>query len=243
MLPGSAPYDVAATNDEIDPVAAASHAARIGVNNSVSIRFSKETRVTTAIAVGVCVLFGVVMGCTGVSREVLDEISKTSEEFLLGPEDVVEVTVWWNPDLTREVIVRPDGMISLPLIGDVQASGLVAEQLAREIAERLKAFMESPSVSVSVRTVNSYSVYVLGEVPNPGKFQLKSYATVLQVIALAGGFTQFASRNNIQVIRNSANGDPLKREMHIPVRYNDLLSGEGATGNFILKSGDVIVVP
>ncbi len=182
-------------------------------------------------------------GCTGVSQEVLEETRPTSMDFLIGSEDVLEVVVWRNPDLTRELIVRPDGMISMPLIGDVRASGLVAEQLAREIAERLKAYMESPTVSVSVRQVNSYSFYILGEVANPGKFQLKSYATVLQAIALAGGFTQFASRNNIQVIRNSANGDPLKREMHIPVRYNDLLSGEGATGNFILKSGDVIVVP
>ncbi len=209
----------------------------------MSVRLSKETRVTTAIAVGVCVLFGVVMGCTGVSREVLDEMGKPSKEFLLGPEDVVEVIVWRNPDLTREVIVRPDGMISLPLIGDVQASGLVADQLAQEVAQRLKVYMESPTVSVSVRQVNSYSFYILGEVANPGKFQLKSYATVLQAIALAGGFTQFASRNNMQVIRNSANGDPLRREMHIPVRYDDLLSGNGWPGNFILKSGDIIVVP
>ncbi len=183
------------------------------------------------------------LGCAGMPEEVLREATQSSNEFLLGPEDVLEIVVWRNQDLSREVIVRPDGMISMPLIGDVQASGLVTDRLAREIAERLKAYMESPTVSVSVKQVNSYSFYILGEVANPGKFQLKSYATVLQAITLAGGFTQFASRNKIQVIRNSANGDPLKREMHIPVRYDDLLSGEGWPGDFTLKSGDIIVVP
>ncbi len=199
------------------------------------------TRVSS-MAIGAVVLAGL-FGCAGISKEVLQEVAQPPKEFLLGPEDVLEVVVWRNEDLSREVVVRPDGKISMPLIGDVRASGLTADQLAEQIADRLKEFKETPTVSVSVKAVNSYNVYVLGEVATPGKFQLQSYTTVLQAIALAGGFTQFASRNKMQVIRNSANGDPLRREMRIPVRYDDLLSGNGWPGNFILKSGDIIVVP
>ncbi len=179
----------------------------------------------------------------GVPPEVLEEAANTPEEFLIGPEDVLEVNVWRNQDLTREVIVRPDGMISMPLIGDVQASGLTSEQLAQGISERLKQFKESPTVSVHVTQVNSYVVYVIGEVPSPGKLQLKSYTTILHAIALSGGFTEFASRNDMQVIRRRANGDGTPREVHIPVSYDDLLAGEGEPGNFILKSGDIVVVP
>jgi polysaccharide export outer membrane protein len=94
--------------------------------------------------------------------------------FLLGPEDELEITVWGNKDLTRITAVRPDGLISMPIIGDVQAAGLTADALAQRIADRLKQFVATnPSVSVSVRELNSYSVYVLGEVTKPGKFQLK----------------------------------------------------------------------
>ncbi len=182
-------------------------------------------------------------GCTGVSQQILDEVSQPPQDFLLGPEDVLEVFVWRNQDLSREVVIRPDGLISMPLIGDVRASGLTADQLAVRIQKRLKEFKDSPMVSVHIKAVNSYSVYVMGEVANPGKFQLKSYTTILQAIALAGGFGQFAARNKIQVIRNNANGGSIPHEIHIPVRYDDLIDGTGEPGNFILKSGDILVVP
>ncbi len=197
---------------------------------------------TGLIALGAVVLAGLV-GCGGIPKATLEEASSSSKDFLIGPEDVLEIVVWRNQDLSREVVVRPDGVISLPLIGDVQARELTTDQLAERIASRLKQFKESPRVSVHVKEVNSYTVYVLGEVPHPGKYQLKSYATVLHAIALAGGFTQFASRNDMQVIRRSANGDGAPREVHIPVSYDDLLAGEGEPGNFVLKSGDIVVVP
>ena len=183
-----------------------------------------------------------ILGCGGLTPEVLKEVSNSPKDFLLGPEDVCEITVWRNADLSRTVVVRPDGMISLPLIGDVQASGLTANQLAERIAARLKEFKESPSVAVSVTAVNSYGIYVLGEVKSPGKFQLKSYTTVLQAIAHAGGFTSYASKNKIYVMRSGMNGDGSPHELRIPVRYDDLLSGKGEPGNFILRSGDTIVV-
>ncbi|MBA2252819.1 MAG: polysaccharide biosynthesis/export family protein [Nitrospirales bacterium] len=182
-------------------------------------------------------------GCTSGSGNLKETQSTTTTDFFLGPEDVLEITVWRNQDLSRQTVVRPDGMVSMPLIGDVQASGLTANQLAARIAERLKEFKESPSVSVSVKEVNSYNIFVLGEVQKPGKYQLKSNTSVLQAIAVAGGFTIYASKNKMQVVTTEVNGDGHPHEVRIPVRYNELLSGEGERGNFVLKSGDIVVVP
>jgi polysaccharide export outer membrane protein len=164
--------------------------------------------------------------------------------FLLGPEDELEITVWKNLELSRVTTIRPDGLISMPLIGDIQAAGLTADVLSQRIAERLKQyFAATPAVSVSVRTINSYSVYVLGEVVKPGKYQLKSYITVLQAISLAGGFTIYASKNKLQVLRMTENGDHKRQEIRIPLRYSDLVSGQGEPGNIVLFSGDTLVVP
>jgi polysaccharide export outer membrane protein len=182
-------------------------------------------------------------GCSSIPEEILFELQEPLDMFTIGPEDILEVVVWRNPDLTREATVRPDGMISLPLIGDVQAQGLTAVQLAKVISERLKEYKENPTVSVSVKQVNSYGVYIVGEVAKPAKYQLKSNTTVLQAIAIAGGFTEFASKNRLQVVRNRPNGDGELHEVRIPVRYSDLVSGRGEPGNFILRSGDTLVVP
>ncbi|MGH9875421.1 MAG: polysaccharide biosynthesis/export family protein [Pyrinomonadaceae bacterium] len=197
-------------------------------------------RITT---LAVTILLIAAGGCSGTPKAVLEEANRPAKDFLLGPEDVLEVVVWRNPDLSRQVVVRPDGMISMPLIGDVLASGLTANELAHEISQQLKTFKEYPTVSVSVKEVNSYIVYLLGEVSKPGKYQLKSYTTVLQAVAMAGGFTPFASKNRIHVLRNSRNGGGMTREMRIPVKYDELVSGTGTEGNFYLRSGDTIVVP
>jgi polysaccharide biosynthesis/export protein len=189
-------------------------------------------------------LLGMPMGCASVSNEALNEAAKpVSKEFLLGPEDVLEVTVWRNQDLSRTVVVRPDGKISLPLIGDVQASGLNSSQVAAKIAARLTEFKENPNVSVSLKEVNSYFIFVLGEVLKPGKYPLKSYATVLQGVSMAGGFTPFSSKNKMQVIRTYTNEDGKENQIRIPVPYNEMVNGKGRIENFILKSGDTIVVP
>jgi len=197
-----------------------------------------------SVLIVLTVLAGAV-ACTGLPKEVLDEVNGSSKEFLIGPEDVLDVVVWRNQDLSRTVIVRPDGMISIPLIGDVEARGVTANQLAERLAARLKEFKESPSVTVTVKEVNSYNVYVLGEVAKPGKYQLKSHTTVLQAIAMAGGFTIYASKNKMQVVRSRVNGDGDGRpqEIRLPAPYDDLVSGKGELGNFILKAADVVVVP
>lgn len=181
------------------------------------------------------------VGCAEAIKYPVDYTAPSA--FLLGPEDVLVVTVWRNQDLSREVVIRPDGMISMPLIGDIKASGLSSDVLAKRIAERLTEFMSSPTVSVQVKEVNSYFVYVMGEVAKPGKYPLKSYATVLQGVSLAGGFTPFASKNRMQVLRITEDASGEKRELRIPVGFSDLSNGTGVVGNFILKSGDIIVVP
>jgi polysaccharide export outer membrane protein len=167
-------------------------------------------------------------------------------EFPLGPEDVLKVTVWKSQDLSSEVMIRPDGTITLPLIGDVPAAGLPANVLAKRIADRLTEYITAPIVTVQVKEVNSYFIYVLGEVVKPGKYPLKSYANVMQGISLAGGFAPFASKNKIKVLRNVSigpEGHEKKRQVEIPVHYDDILKGTAVPGNFFLRSGDVIVVP
>jgi polysaccharide export outer membrane protein len=164
-------------------------------------------------------------------------------DFLLGPEDVLIVTVWKNQDLSREVVIRPDGMISMPLVGDVPASNMTANNLAKRISDRLTEYMASPIVSVQLKEVNSYFIYVLGEVTRPGKYPLKSYANVMQGVSLGGGFTPFAKKNKMKVLRVPDNSSGEKHQVEIPVNYDDILKGNASPGNFYLKSGDVIVVP
>lgn len=184
------------------------------------------------------------IGITGCAATVQEREYEAPGGFLLGPEDLLEITVWKNADLSRVTPIRPDGLISMPIIGDVQASGLTADGLAHRIAERLKQFVTgSPAVSVSVKELNSYSVYVLGEVTKPGKYQAKSYITLLQAISMGGGFTEYAKKNKLQVVRNRLNGDNKIHETRIPVRYDDLLAGQGEPGNMILLSGDTVIVP
>jgi len=191
-----------------------------------------------------CVVIIGLLLCAGCFKpDVIVQPGPPQEGFVLGPEDVIEVVVWKNPDLTRQVVIRPDGKISLALIGDVMASGLTADQLARNIAEKYKAVKENPSVSVNVMEVNSYYVFMVGEVIKPGKLPLKSYTTILQAISLAEGFTQFASSNDIQVVRMTKGEDGTLKEIRIPLRYSDLISEEGGVYNITLKSGDTVVVP
>lgn len=189
-------------------------------------------------------VFGVV-GCAGTRGSYeIDLIAPA--EFSLGPEDLLKITVWKSPDLSGEVTIRPDGTITMPLIGDMPAAGLTANVLAKRISERLTEYISSPVVTVQVKDVNSYFIYVLGEVMRPGKYPLKSYTNVMQGISLAGGFAPFASKNKIKVLRNvtaGTEGHEKKHQIEIPVHYDDILKGTAVPGNFILRSGDVIVVP
>jgi polysaccharide export outer membrane protein len=159
-------------------------------------------------------------------------------DYRIGPEDLLDISVWNNPPLNRTAPVRPDGMISLPLLNDVQASGLTPMQLRDQLTKRLTEYMPNPEVSVIVREVNRFKVSVLGEVRKPGRFDFKSKATVLDAIALAGGLSDYAARSRIVIIRQQDNG-PTKR---IPVNYNKIVS-TSSDDDFFLQPGDVVVVP
>jgi len=167
-------------------------------------------------------------------------VSYASGDYKIGPEDVLEVIVWRNADLTKEVTVRPDGKVSLPLIGDVMALGLTPAQLTKEVVARLREYKENPNVSVVVKQVNSYGVYVLGEVVHPGKYLLKTYTTVLQAVSMAGGFTPYASKSKMFLLRKVPEKDT---EIRIPIDYNEIVSGEDSTHNTVLIPGDTLVVP
>lgn len=161
-------------------------------------------------------------------------------DYIIGPEDVLDITVWKNADLSKTVQVRPDGRVSLPLVGDVPAVGKTSTQLTNEISDKLKAYMENPTVSIVVKEVNSYAIYVLGEVAKPGRYPLKSKTTLLQAITLASGFTAVASRNKIVIFRFAKEGEPLTK---IKASYDDIVLRDGTNQNIELKPGDTIVVP
>ena len=161
-------------------------------------------------------------------------------DYIIGPEDVLEITVWKNQDLSKVVAVRPDGRISLPLIGEVTAVGRTPAQLTEEISAKLKEYKENPQVSIVVKEVNSYAIFVLGEVAKPGKYPLKSKTMLLQGITIAGGFTTLAARNKLVVFRFGANGSG---EEKIKASYDDIVLRDGSLQNIELKPGDTVVVP
>ena len=183
-------------------------------------------------------------GTAGQSRAPDPLIEKSSlivtPDYIIGPEDVLDIIVWRNTDLSKAVAVRPDGRISLPLVGDVGAAGRTVAQLVEAIADKLKEFKENPQVSIVVREVNSYAIYVLGEVSKPGKYPLKSKTTLLQAITLASGFTPAASRNKIVVFRF---GDQGGKDIKIKASYDDIIMRDDSPQNVQLKPGDTIVVP
>lgn len=158
-------------------------------------------------------------------------------QYRLGPEDVLRISVWENKELTLDVMVRPDGKISLPLIQDVQAEGLTAAELATVISGKLKAFIVDPQVSVIVTAVNAPKIYVIGSVAKPGPYLLRGDLSILQALAQAGGFTQFASPRSIKLVRGTGTKQEVRK-----INYYNLLD-EGGEGNYILKPGDTIVVP
>jgi polysaccharide export outer membrane protein len=157
--------------------------------------------------------------------------------YRIGPEDLLQISVWNNEPLSRAVPVRPDGMITLPLLNDVQAAGLTPSELRTYLVKRLAEFLPSPEVSVIVTEVRSLKVSVVGSVSKPGRYDYKSWATVLDAIAMAGGFTEFASRSKILVLRSEG-----KSPQRLTFNYDKATSDGGEQANFFLRPGDVVVV-
>jgi polysaccharide biosynthesis/export protein len=171
----------------------------------------------------------------------LTQPESAASGYVIGPEDVLDIVVWNNTTISRTVPVRPDGKISLPLLNDVHAAGLTPGALRAILSEGLASYMAVPNVSVIVREVHSFKVTVIGEVRTPGRYELKSEATVLDVLAMAGGLGEFAARGRIVVLRQE---DGVTKR--IPFAYDKLASGEvkkTADENFCVRPGDVILVP
>ena len=162
----------------------------------------------------------------------------TDASYRIGPQDVLRIDVWKETEISRSVPVRPDGKISLPLLNDVQASGLTAMELSNNITEGLKKFINNPQVTVSVTEINSRRVYVSGEVTRPGAYPLLPNMTVLQALTSAGGFTQFARTNKIYVLRTEGG-----KQVKHPFNYKEVVNGKRPEDNIALQPGDLIMVP
>lgn len=162
----------------------------------------------------------------------------TAGGYVISPGDLLDVQVWQEPNVSKQVPVRPDGKISLPLLDDVQAAGLTATALTANLTERLKKFISDPQVTVIVTQVNSQRIYITGEVNRGGIVPLEPGMTVLQGLASAGGFTAFANVKKIYVLRKE-NGKQVK----FPFNYKEAIKGKDASQNILLQPGDTIVVP
>jgi polysaccharide export outer membrane protein len=160
------------------------------------------------------------------------------DKYLLGPEDAIEISVWKEPDLTKQLVVRPDGKITYPLIGEVQASGRTVKQLQEEILKRLEKYVTDAHVTVILLKAQNYKIYVTGKVNKPGDFMIGKPVNVMQAISMAGGLTPFASPGSIMVLR-SVGG---KEEVY-PFNYKDVAQGLMLEQNRMLLPGDVVVVP
>ena len=158
--------------------------------------------------------------------------------YRIGPEDLLRVSVWNNEAMSQTAPVRPDGKISLPLLNDVQAAGLTPMELREELMRRLADYMPHPEVSIVVTDVRSFKVAVIGQVPKPDRYELKSAATVMDVLAMAGGFTEFASRSRVVVIRSDGG-----KTTRIPFDYEKVRGGDTRQLNFRLRAGDIVLVP
>ena len=190
----------------------------------------------------VIVLFVMGMLLAGCSNKGLRQVSSEdpkppdSAQYIIGPEDVLLIEVWREKPLSLNVPVRLDGKISLPLVQDVQAAGLTPLQLQEAIAEKLKEYVDSPNVSVIVMEANSFKVYVSGQVRTPGVFRLRTQTSLLQIIPMAGGFTDWANQKKLLIIRKEEG-----KEARITANYKKMVNGKEPP--LFLKSGDTIIVP
>jgi polysaccharide export outer membrane protein len=159
-------------------------------------------------------------------------------DYVIGPDDVLNIVFWREKDMSSDVTVRPDGMISLPLINDVKAAGLTPEQLRDDLTKAAEKFIEGPTVSIVVKAINSRKVFIMGQVAKPGPYPLSAPTTVMQLIATAGGLHEFADAKHITIIRHE-NGRQVTRKFN----YKDVSQGKNLAQNIELKPGDTIIVP
>ena len=176
--------------------------------------------------------------CASVSSALAQEPKAVVPDYRISAEDVIEISVWKEPDLQREAIVRPDGGISFPLVGNVQAAGLTPQELEETIRAGIETFIPDAVVTVSVLEVRGMRIYVTGKVRSPGQFVVGRYVDVVQAITLAGGLTPFANTSNIQIIRREG-----PQEQVFEFNYDQIERGRNMSQNIMLESDDVVLVP
>lgn len=184
------------------------------------------------ISFGYCLLFNMVFALEDMPTD------EYAPAYKIGAEDVLNISVWKEPELQREVIVRPDGGISFPFAGDVKASGKTPSQLQVELTIKIQKFIPDAMVTVSVTKLAGLRIYVMGKVNKPGQYVIGRYVDVLQALTLAGGLDPYASEKKIKVLRRQAN-----REVVLPFNYSAVKDGEDLEQNILLQSDDVVVVP
>jgi polysaccharide export outer membrane protein len=159
--------------------------------------------------------------------------------YIIGDDDVLSISVWKDPDLSKQIPVRSDGKISLPLMGEVQAAGRTPSQLEQEITAKLRTYITDPQVTVIVQQINSQKFNILGQVTKPGSYPITAGTTIVDAIATAGGFKDFAKKKSIYVLRQTPEGE----ELRIPFNYEKFIKGKNTANNIALKPHDTIVVP
>ncbi len=176
--------------------------------------------------------------CFSHTKATFADDSQVVDLYQIQPGDVLGVSVWKEEDLTREVIVRPDGQISFPLVGEATAAGETLEALRQELTNKLRKYIPDPVVTVSIRQLSGNIIYVIGKVNRPGQFPILRNVDVMQALSMAGGTSTYASLNKIKILRR--NGTQLTA---IPFEYGEIEKGDNLEQNIILKPGDVVVVP
>ena len=193
--------------------------------------FLNSGRVATLLIITIVTLIGT-------APAVAQEDSKPREPYTINPGDLLEVSVWKELDLQREVLVRPDGAFSFPLSGDIVAEGRTVEDVRQELTFRLKAFIPDLVVTVTVAEIRGNKIFVIGQVNSPGEFVVNPRVDVIQALSIAGGMTPFAQQNNIKILRRQ-NG----RQTVLDFRFGDIVKGQNLAQNVLLEVGDVVLVP
>lgn len=168
----------------------------------------------------------------------VSQVPVAASDYTIGPGDVLEISVWRDESLNRKVVVPPDGVISFPLIGDINTTGMTVNALRNNVTKRLQEYVQDAVVTVMLLEINSMNAYVIGKVKKPGAFPILIDTNVMQILSMAGGLNPFASEKNIHILRKS--GD---KTLKLPFNYKEVLNGKNMEQNIVLQPGDVVVVP
>jgi polysaccharide export outer membrane protein len=209
--------------------------------NCFSLRICEQprsfARVQFAFSIASLVLMSI-LALAAPRSALAQDAAAPREPYTINPGDLLEISIWKEPDLQRQVLVRPDGAFSFPLSGDVVAIGRTVEAVRRELTNRLSTFIPDLVVTVTVAEINGNKIYVIGQVNSPGQFVVNPRVDVIQALSIAGGMTPFAESNDIKILRRRNGVQTILR-----FRYNDIIKGQNLQQNVLLEVGDVVLVP